>query len=211
MEWLVREIFLPVLIYTLSGAALDAFAADSGSHRNAAADRVEQLYNAFPPGTDAEGAEGYNAAEKAVEQLRLDFLSSFQNPQKNAANQSAWEEEEAQLIGDSLKYGGDRTLDAAAMYWGISHLSLPVMSPEELLAQAKTMQAAGQAGERAFDEYMASYLAVRFDSLNKLASHYHPATDAIEGRGVPLNAADLQAALRIDEVDRTPDKPKMTR
>jgi hypothetical protein len=210
MEWLVRAGCLPVLIFALSGAALDAYAADSGSHKNAAADRVEQLYNGFPPGTDAEGAEGYSAAEKAVEQLRLDFLSSFQNPQKNAANQSAWEEEEAQLIGDSLKYGGDRTLDAAAMYWGLTHLALPVITPEELLAQAKTVQATDQPGDRAFDEYMASYLAVRFDSLNKLASYYHSATDAIEGRGVPLNAADLQAALRIDEVDRTAGKPKMT-
>jgi hypothetical protein len=68
----------------------------------------------------------------AEEQLRLDFLSSFQNPQKN--------KEEAQLISDSLKYGGDKTLDAAAMYWGETHLSLPVGSPQELLAQARTMQ-----------------------------------------------------------------------
>jgi hypothetical protein len=207
MGWLVRAGCLPVLIYTLSGAAL-SFAADSGSHKNAPADRVEQLYNGFPSGTDGEGTEGYNAAEKAAEQLRLDFLNSFQNLQKNAANQSAWEEEEAQLIGDSLKYGGDRTLDAVAMYWGITHLALPVMSPQELLAQAMRMQAADQPGDRAFDEYMAGYLAVRFDSLNKLASQYHSATDAIEGRGVPLNVADLQAALRIDEVDRTAGKPK---
>jgi hypothetical protein len=210
MEWLVRAGCLPALICALTGPAMDAFAAGGGSHKNAPADRLEQLYNGFPSGTDAEGTEGYNAAEKAAEQLRLDFIDSFQNPPKNAANQSAWEEEEAQLTGDSLKYGGDKTLDAVAMYWGITHLALPVMSPQELLAQLKTMPAADQPGDRAFDEYMASYLAVRFHSLNRLAPYYHSVTDAIAGRGVPLNAADLQAELRIDEVDRTAGKPRMT-
>jgi hypothetical protein len=53
---------------------------------------------------------------------------------------------------------------------------------------------------------MANYLASRFDSLNRLASSYHSATDAIEGRNVPLNSADLQAELRIDEYDRTMGK-----
>jgi len=57
--------------------------------QNAAAARVEGFYNGFPVGTDAEGNEGYNAAQKAEEQLKLDFLSSFQNPQKNSANQTA--------------------------------------------------------------------------------------------------------------------------
>jgi hypothetical protein len=55
---------------------------------------------------------------------------------------AAWDEEEAQLISDSLKYGGDRALDAAAIYWGETYLNLPVLSPQELLAQAKTMQIA---------------------------------------------------------------------
>ena len=169
---------------------------------NAAADRVEKIYNGFAIGTDAEN-EGYPAAQKAEEQLRLDFLISFQNPQKNAANQTAWDQEEAQLISDSLKYGGDRTLDAAALYWGETHLSLPVGSPQELLAQAKTMQVSDQPGEREYDEHMASYLAARFQSLNRLAPYYHSATDDIEGRDVPLGLAALQAGLRIDEVDRT--------
>jgi len=182
------------------------FAADARPPKNAAAARVEGFYNGFPVGTDAEGNEGYNAAQKAEEQLKLDFLSSFQNPQKNSANQTAWDEEEAQLISDSLKYGGDRTLDAAAIYWGETHLNLPVLSPQELLAQAKTMQIADQPGEREFAEYMANYLANRFDSLNRLASSYHSATDDIEGRNVPLNLADLQAELRIDEFDRTRGK-----
>jgi hypothetical protein len=139
--------------------------------------------------------------------LKLDFFGSFQNPQKNAANQTTWGEEEAQLISDSLKYAGDRTLDAAAMYWGETHLNLPVLSPQELLAQARTMQVADQPGEREFAEYMANYLASRFGSL-RLASSYHSATDDIEGRNVPLGLADLQAALRIDEVDRTMGKPR---
>jgi hypothetical protein len=181
--------------------------ADAGSPKNAATARVEELYNGLPAGTDAENNEGYNAAQKAEQQLKLDFFGSFQNPQKNAANQTAWDEEEAQLISDSLKYGGDRTLDAAAMYWGETHLNLPVLSPQELLAQAKTMQVADQPGEREFAECMANYLASRFDSL-RLASSYHSATDDIEGRDVPLRLADLQAELRIDEVYRTMGKPR---
>jgi hypothetical protein len=182
------------------------FAADARLPKNAAAARVEALYNGFPVGTDAEGNEGYNAAQKAEEQLKLDFLSSHQSPQKNSANQTAWDEEEAQLVSDSLKYGGDRTLDAAATYWGVTHLSLPMLSAEQLLAQAKTMPITDQSGEREFDEYMANYLANRFDSLNRLASSYHSATDDIEGRQVPLDLADLQAELRIDEFDRTRGK-----
>ncbi len=182
------------------------FAADARLPKNAAAARVEALYNGFPVGTDAEGNEGYNAAQKAEEQLKLDFLSSYQSPQKNSANQTAWDEEEAQLVSDSLKYGGDRTLDAAATYWGVTHLSLPMLSAEQLLAQAKTMPITDQLGEREFDEYMANYLANRFDSLNRLASSYHSATDDIEGRKVPLDLADLQAVLRIDEFDRTRGK-----
>jgi hypothetical protein len=178
-------------------------ATDAGPQKNAAADRVEKIYNGFAVGTDAEGNEGYNAAQEAEEQLRLDFLSSFQNPRKNAANQTAWDQEEGQLISDSLKYGGDRTLDATAMYWGETHLHLPVTSPQELLAQAKTVQLSDQPGEREFAEYMANYLTARFDSLNRLATYYHSATDDIEGRNVALNLADLQAELRIDEVDRT--------
>ena len=127
--------------------------------KNAAADRVEKIYNGFAVGTDAAEKEGYAAAQKAEEQLRLDFLSSFQNPQKNAANQTAWNQEEAQLISDLVEaYGGDKTLDAAAMYWGETHLSLPVGSPQELLAQAKTMQVSDQPGEREYDEDMANYL-----------------------------------------------------
>jgi len=182
------------------------FAADARLPKNAAAARVEALYNGFPVGTDAEGNEGYNAAQKAEEQLKLDFLSSHQSPQKNSANQTAWDEEEAQLVSDSLKYGGDRTLDAAATYWGVTHLSLPMLSAEQLLARAKTMPITDQSGEREFDEYMANYLANRFDSLNRLASSYHSATDDIEGRQVPLDLADLQAELRIDEFDRTRGK-----
>ncbi len=177
-------------------------ATDAGPQKNAAADRVEKIYNGVAVGTDAEGNEGYNAAQQAEEQLRLDFLSSFQNPQKNAANQTAWDQEEGQLISDSLKYGGDRTLDAAAMYWGETHLHLPVAGPQELLAQAKTMQLSDQPGEREYNEYIANYPAARFDSLNRLASYYHSATNDIEGRDVPLNLADLQAELRIERAAR---------
>jgi hypothetical protein len=102
-----------------------------------------------------------------------------------------------------LRYGGDKTLDAAAMYWGLSHLSLPVSSPEQLLSQAKAMQVADQPGEKEFNEYMARYLATRFDALNKLTSSYHSATDDIEGRDVPLKLEDLQSELSIDEFDRS--------
>jgi hypothetical protein len=200
--WPPRTGFFPAIVCTLVGLGAPALAA-AGSQKNAAAARIEDLYNGFPAGTDAEDREGYNAAQTAAEQLKLDFLAAFQNPQRNAANQTAWEEEEAQLISDSLKYGGDRALDAVAMYWGLTKLNLPVISPEELLAQGKAMQIGDQPGEKEFNEHMAGYLAARFDSLNKLAPHYQSATDAIEGRDVPLNLADLQAELRIDEVDRT--------
>jgi hypothetical protein len=70
------------------------------------------------------------------------------------------------------------------------------------------MPAGDQPGDRAYNEYMASYLAVRFHSLNRLAPYYRSVTDAIAGRGVPLNAAGLQAELRIDEVSRIASKPK---
>ena len=53
---------------------------------------------------------------------------------------------------------------------------------------------------------MADYLANR-KLVNRLASSYHSATDDIEGRNVPLDLADLQAELRIDEVDRTMANP----
>jgi hypothetical protein len=65
------------------------------------------------------------------------------------------------------------------------------------------MQVSDQPGEREYDEYIANYLAARFQSLNMLASYYHSASDDIEGRDVPLGLAALQAGLRIDEVDRT--------
>jgi len=183
-------------------------ASNTGPQKNVAADRVEKLYNGFAVGTDAEGHEGYDAAHLAEEQLRLDFLSSFQEPQTNAANQTAWDQEASQLTSDSLKYAGDRTLDAAAMYWGVTYLSLPVTSPDTLLGQAKTIQVSDQPGEREFAEYMANYLAVRFDSLNRMASYYQTATDDIEQRHVPLDLADLQAELRIDEADRTRGRSK---
>jgi hypothetical protein len=183
-------------------ACAQALAVDD-SRKNAAADRVERLYNSFPVGTDAAGREGYNAAQKAADQLKLDFLEAFQSPQRNAANQTVWEEEVAQLISDSLKYGGDRTLDAVAMYWSLTQLTLPVMRREELLAQAKAMKVTDQSGEREFNEYMAGYVAARFDSLSKLVSHYRSATDAIEGRDVPLYSEALQTELRIGELDRT--------
>jgi hypothetical protein len=173
------------------------------SRNNAAAVRVENIYNGLAVANDAAAEEGYHAAQKAEVQLRLDFLSSFQNQQKNAANQTAWDQEEAQLISDSLKYDGDRTLDAAAMYWGETHLYLPLGSPQELLAQANTMQVSDQPGKREYDEYIANYLAARFQSLNGLAPSYRSATDDIEGRDVPPSLAALQAELRADEVDRT--------
>lgn len=175
----------------------------AGPPANAAADRVEKLYNGFAVGTDAAGNEGYNAAQAAEEQLEQDFLGSFQNPQRNAANQTAWDQEEGQLVSDSLKYAGDQTLDAAAAYWGETHLKLPVMSPEDLRAEAETMTVSDQPGEREFNVFMADYLATRFDSLNKLTSYYQTASDDMEGRHVPLDLGDLQAELRFDEVNRT--------
>jgi hypothetical protein len=173
-----------------------------------AADRVEKLYSGFAVGTDAQGNEGYNAAQGAEQQLLLDFLSSFQNPQRNAANQTAWDQEQDQLLNDSLKYAGSKALDAAATYWGETHLNLPVISPEDLIAQANTMQVSNQAGEREFDEYMANYLAVRFDTLNRLSGQYQTATSDIDGLHIPLDLADLQTELRIDEVARTIGKSK---
>jgi len=195
-----------LLIMACTSPCIAATAA--GPPKNAAADRVEKLYNGFAVGTDVAGNEGYNAAQQAEQQLEQDFLSSFQNPQTNAANQTAWDQEANQLISDSLKYGGDRTLDAAAMYWGETNLQLPVLSADELLAQAETMPVSNQPGEREFDEYMANYLAVRFDTLNRLVSYYQTAGNDIEGRDVPLGVADLQAELRSDEFDRTSGKPK---
>ena len=200
--------FAVMLALASQAVAQQRPAADASRQKNAAAARVESLYNEFAVGTDAAGNEGYNAAQKAAEQLRLDFLSAFQNPQRNAANQTAWDQEAGQLISDSLKYGGDKSLDAAAMYWGLTQLSLPVIGPEELLAQAKIMQVSDQPGEQEYNDYMANYLATRFDTLNRLAAHYHTATDAIEGRHLPLDRADLQAELRSDEVARTLGKSK---
>jgi len=182
--------------------------AEAASPNTTAADRIEKLYNGFAVGTDAAGNEGYAAAQMAEQQLRLDFLNSFQNPQMNAANQTAWDQEEDQLVSDSLKYGGDRTLDAAATYWGETKLHLPVSNPQDLLAQAQSMQVSDQPGEREFDAYMANYLADRFDSLNDLTPHYQTASDDIDGRAAPLELTDLQAQLRLDEVDRTFGKPK---
>jgi hypothetical protein len=173
-----------------------------------AADRVEKLYSDFAVGTDTQGNEGYNAAQKVEQQLLLDFLSSFQNPQKNAANQTAWDQEQDQLINDSLKYAGSKALDAAAVYWGETQLNLPVLSPEDLIAEANTMQVSGQPGEREFDQYMAAYLAARFDTLNRLTGQYLTATSDIDGGHIPLNLADLQVELNIDEFGRTLGKPK---
>ena len=127
---------------------------------------------------------------------------------KNAANQTAWDQEQDQLLNDSLKYAGSKALDAAAMYWGETHLNLPVISPEELIAQASTMQVSDQAGEREFDTYMANYLAIHFDPLNRLSGQYQTATSDIDGRQVPLDLAGLQAELRIDEVGRTLGKSR---
>jgi len=173
-----------------------------------AADRVEKLYSDFAVGTDTQGNEGYNAAQKVEQQLLLDFLASFQNPQKNAANQTAWDQEQDQLLNDSLKYAGSKALDAAAMYWGETHLGLPVMSPEDLIAEANTMQVSDQAGEREFDQYMAAYLAARFDTLNRLTGQSLTATSDIDGGHIPLNLADLQVELNVDEFGRTLGKPK---
>ena len=128
--------------------------------------------------------------------MLLDFLSSFRDPQQNGADQSAWDQEQDQLLNNSLKYAGSKALDAAAMYWGETHLNLPVIGPEELIIQTDTMQVSDQAGEREFDKYMANYLAIRFNSLNRLSGQYQTATSDIEGRHVPLDLADLQAELR---------------
>jgi hypothetical protein len=176
-----------------------------------AADRVEKLYSDFAVGTDTQGNEGYNAAQKAEEQLLADFLSSFQNPQKNSANQTAWDQEQDQLLDDSLKYAGSKALDAAAMYWGETHLNLPVLSPEDLIAETNTMQVSGQAGEREFDQYMANYLAARFDTLNRLTGQSLTASSDIDGGHIPLNLADLQVELNVDEFGRTIAKPKSQR
>jgi hypothetical protein len=178
------------------------------SQQITAADRVEKLYSAFAVGTDAQGNEGYNAAQAAEQQLLADFLSSFQNPQKNAANQTVWDQEQDQLLNDALKYAGSKALDAAATYWGETHLNLPVISPEDLIAQANTMPVSDQAGEREFDQYMANYLAARFDTLNRLSGQYQTATSDIDGQHIPVDAADLQTELRIDEVGRTIGKSK---
>jgi hypothetical protein len=178
------------------------------SQQQTAADRVEKLYDGFAVGTDAQGNEGYNAAQAAEQQLLADFLSSFQNPQKNAANQTAWDQEQDQLLNDALKYAGSKALDAAATYWGETRLSLPVISPDDLVAQASTMQVSDQAGEREFGQYMANYLAVRFDTLNRLSGQYQIATSDIDGQHIPLDLADLQTELRIDEVGRTIGKSK---
>ena len=80
------------------------------------------------------------------------------------------------------------------MYWGETHLNLPVLSPQELLAQAKTMQVADQPGEREFAEYMADSSGQSFKTLFKQAGlHWiYSATDDIEGRNVPLDLADLK-------------------
>jgi hypothetical protein len=55
---------------------------------------------------------------------------------------------------------------------------------------------------------MANYLAVRFDTLNRLSGQYQTATSDIDGSPIPLNLADLQTELRIDEVGRTIGKSK---
>jgi hypothetical protein len=206
MDRQLKRPFLPIFLLALLCG--HAFAAE-GASKNAAAGRVQALYNSLPAGTDAAGHEGYYAAERAMDQLRLDFLAAFQNPERNVANQTLWQQEEAQLISDSLKYGGDRTLDAGAMYWGLSRLTLPVMGRDDLLVQARAMKVGDQPGEREFNEYMAGYLAARFDSLSKLASRYRSAGDAIDGRDVPLYAEALQTELRIDELDRT-SRPYVT-
>jgi hypothetical protein len=180
----------------------------SAAPQATAADRVEKLYAEFAVGTDTQGNEGYNAAQKAEQQLLQDFLTSYQNPQKNGANQTAWDQEQDQLLNDALKYAGSKALDAAAMYWGETQLNLPVLSPEDLIAEANTMQVSGQAGDREFDQYMASYLAARFDTLNRLTGQSLTATSDIDGGHIPLDLADLQVELNVDEFGRTLGKPK---
>jgi hypothetical protein len=185
--------------------------ASPAAPQGTAADRVEKIYSDFAVGTDAQGNEGYNAAQKVEQQLLLDFLASFQNPQKNAANQTAWDQEQDQLLNDALKYAGSKALDAAAMYWGETQLNLPVLSPEDLIAQANTMQVSDQAGEREFDQYMANYVVARFDTLNRLSGQSLTATSDIDGQHIPLNLADLQVELNVDEFGRTLGKPKSQR
>jgi hypothetical protein len=202
------SIWASACFWIFSCASPTATNTPSGSQQNTAADRVEKLYGEFAVGTDAQGNEGYNAAQAAEQQLLADLLSSFQNPQRNAANQTAWDQEQDQLLNDALKYAGSKVLDAAATYWGETHLNLPVISPDDLIAQANTMQVSDQAGEREFDEYMANYLAVRFDTLNRLSGQYQTATSDIDGSHIPLDLADLQTELRIDEVGRTIGKSK---
>jgi hypothetical protein len=202
------SIWASACFWIFSCASPTATSTPPNSPQTTAADRVEKLYSEFAVGTDVQGNEGYNAAQAAEQQLLADFLSSFQNPQKNAANQTAWDQEQDQLLNDALKYAGSKVLDAAATYWGATHLNLPVINPEDLIAQANTMQASDQAGEREFDQYMANYLAVRFDTLNRLSGQYQTATSDIDGSPIPLNLADLQTELRIDEVGRTIGKSK---
>lgn len=168
---------------------------DSTSNVNAAA-RVEKIYNSFPAGTDADGNAGYNAGKAAEEQLRQDFLGSFGNPQ-------LWQFEVSQLNSDSLKYGGDKTLDAAAMYWAESHLLLPAGSPDEITGQAQNMDAGGQPGEREFDEFMANYVAQRFYELNGLTPYFQSVDDQLNGKPKPVKLSDIQMELNSDEVDRT--------
>jgi hypothetical protein len=194
--------------FWIFGCANPATSNTPPGEQQTAADRVEKLYDGFAIGTDAQGNDGYNAAQAAEQQLLADFLSSFQNPQKNAANQTAWDQEQDQLLNDALKYAGSKALDAAATYWGETHLNLPVISPEDVVAQANTMPVSDQAGEREFDQYMANYLAVRFDTLNRLSGQYQTATSDIDGQHIPVDAADLQTELRIDEVGRTIGKSK---
>jgi hypothetical protein len=207
---LVGVIFIAAYHFWTSACCANPSATNAAptAPQSTAADRVEKLYADFAVGTDARGNEGYNAAQKAEQQLLADFLASFQNPQKNSANQTAWDQEQDQLLNDALKYAGSKALDAAAMYWGETHLGLPVLSPEDLLAEANTMQVSDQAGEREFDQYMAGYLAVRFDTLNRLTSQYQTATSDIDGGHIPLDLADLQVELNVDEFGRTLGKSK---
>lgn len=91
------------------------------------------------------------------------------------------------------------------MYWGETHVYLPMTSPAELLAQAKAMQVRIN---RAKESLMSTWPwpGSRFDSLNRLASHHYSVADDTKGRQVPVNFADLQAELHIDEFDRTTSK-----
>jgi hypothetical protein len=71
-----------LMVMFVSAGCCGYTSAAADSHKSAAADRVEGLYNGFPVGTETQGHEGYGAAQKAEEQLKLDFLNSFLNPQK---------------------------------------------------------------------------------------------------------------------------------